>query len=134
MGIVRNLFRKAVEIDILDRQNAILAGEVAKLKFERDANAKQVIAERNKRDKDNQQFNKALLQLAGGKHQLLQEPLPLEEPKEPELTERQLAGIRALAQETLDNDIASGIAPLSLEQYEQMILAKGDEYLPIIVE
>lgn len=134
MGFVRNLIRKSVELDMLDRQIALLEGQITKLSFERDANAKQVIAERNKRDKDNVRFNQTLTKLAGGNPNVFNEQPPLQEPPEPELTERQLEGIRHLAQQMLDNDVLNGDSPLPLADYERMIVAKGDEYLPIIVE
>ena len=134
MGFFRNLMRKSVELDMLDRQNAILEGEVAKLKWERDENAKQVIAERNKRDRDANRFNQTVTKLAGADPRVFVEPKVLEEPKPLPLSQQQLDSIRYMAQAMLDDDVANGEIPLPLEHYEDLIISKSDEYLPMIAE
>lgn len=133
MGFIANLFRKASDIAFLERQVLLIESERDKYKLLNDANAKQVIAERNKRDKDNVRFNQTLTKLAGGNPNVFNEPKELAEPQPEPLSEKQREGVRALALQMLADDENNGDTPLQVEEYESLILAKSEEYLPLII-
>ncbi len=122
------------EILFLEREKVLLEGEVTKLKWECDQNAKQVTLERNRRDKDTKAHHQVLAQVVGADRKVYVEPKAPEEPKPVELTQQQKDSIQFMAQAMLDDDVANGDMPLPLEQYEQLIISKGDEYLPLIAE
>lgn len=116
----------------LDREKALLEAEVAKLKYERDENAKQVTLERNRRDRDTKAHHQILAQVVGADRKVYVEPKPLEEPKPIAPSEQQLASLRILAQEMLDNDEQNDVQPLTIDGYVDLMLSKGDEYLSIL--
>lgn len=141
MGFWQKYWNQAEQIESLKREGlflerhvALLEGERDKYKYLAEQNAKQIVTERNKRDKDANRFHQTVTKLAGGNPQVFVEPKVIESPKPIQPTANQLAALRITAQEMLDDDRLNDIEPLSIDGYVERMLQDPDEYLSMMGE
>lgn len=126
MGLFRNLFRKAQELDFQDRRIVLLEGEVRHLQNKLMLTEKAWKDERAKKDKVLLRHADMMSQKAGLVPAFVKDAEPPAKEEPDHETEGRIAEIARMQKEA---DDAEGLAPRPLDYYRELVREEGAESL-----